>query len=367
MLLTRLRHRVSGWLVPLRLANHSQNVRLWLLHAQHPWGDRMRRREFISLLGVTAAWPLAARAQQKSIPVIGYLGAQSADQWAGRLRAFRRGLAETGFIEGQNVAIEYRWAEGHYDRFPAFAADFVRRGVKVIAAPGSTPAIVAAKAATTTIPIVFATAADPVESGFVASLSRPGSNLTGVTALSVELGPKMLEILHECVPTANIFALLVNPTNTILADANSKELTAVAHRLGLELQVLKASAESDFDGVFASVAQLRAGGLVIGGETLFSVGSEKLATLALRNAVPAIYQFREFAAAGGLISYGASLTDAHRLAGVYTGQILKGEKPSELPVQQSAKVEMTVNLKTARALGLTIPPALLARADEVIE
>ena len=239
--------------------------------------------------------------------------------------------------------------------------------MNAIAAPGSTPAIVAAKAATTTIPIVFATAADPVESGFVASLSRPGSNLTGVTALSVELGPKMLEILHECVPTANIFALLVNPANPVLADANSKELTAVAHRLGLELQVLKASAESDFDGVFVRVAQLRAGGLVIGGETLFSVGSEKLATLALCNAVPAIYQFREFAAAGGLISYGASLTDAHRLAGVYTGQILKGEKPSELPVQQSAKVEMTVNLKTARALGLTIPPALLARADEVIE
>jgi putative ABC transport system substrate-binding protein len=328
----------------------------------------MRRRELITLLGGTvAAWPLAARAQQKSIPVIGYLGAQSADLWAGRLRAFRQGLSETGYSEGQNVAIEYRWAEGHYDRFPALAADLVRRQVTVIAAPGSTPAAVAAKAATATIPIVFLTAADPVETGFVASLSRPGGNITGVTVLSVELGPKLLELLHEIVPTANIMALLVNPTNPILAEAQSIDLPAAAHRLGLELQVLNASTERDFDSVFATLVQLRAGGLVIGGETLFTSRSEKLAALALRNAVPAIYQFREFAVAGGLMSYGASLTDAHRLVGVYTGHILKGKKPSELPVQQSAKVELVINLKTARTLGLTIPPALLARADEVIE
>jgi putative ABC transport system substrate-binding protein len=308
-----------------------------------------------------------ARAQQKSIPVIGYLGAHRPDLWAGRLRAFRQGLRETGYSEGQNVAIEYRWAEGHYDRFPAFAADLVRRQVTVIAVPGSTPAAAAAKAATATIPIVFLTAADPVETGFVASLSRPGGNITGVTVLSVELGPKSLELLHEIVPTANIIALLVNPTNPILAEAQSKDLPAAARRLGLELQVLNASTERDFDSVFATLVQLRAGGLVIGGETLFTSGIEKLAALALRNAVPAIYQFREFAAAGGLMSYGASLTDAHRLVGVYTGHILKGEKPSELPVQQSAKVELVINLKTARTLGLTIPLALLARADEVIE
>jgi putative ABC transport system substrate-binding protein len=328
----------------------------------------MRRRKFITLLGgATIAWPLAARAQQKSIPVIGYLGNQSADLWAGRLRAFRQGLSETGYIEGQNVTIEYRWAEGHHERFPAFAADFVRRGVNIIAAPGSTPAIVAAKAATTTIPVVFATSADPVEAGFVGSLGRPGGNLTGVTGLGVELGPKRLELLHEFVPTANIVALLVNPTNPVLAKASSKELMAAANRLGLELQVLNASTERDFDRIFATLIQLRAGGLVIDGDNLFTTESEKLATLALRNAVPAIYQFREFAAAGGLMSYGESLTDAHRLVGVYTGNILNGKKPSELPVQQSTKFEFVVNLKTARTLRLSIPSALLARADEVIE
>jgi putative ABC transport system substrate-binding protein len=239
--------------------------------------------------------------------------------------------------------------------------------VNVIAAPGSTPAVVAAKAATTSIPIIFLTAADPVKAGFVASLSRPGSNLTGVTVLSVELGPKLLELLHEFVPTANVIGLLVNPTNPVVAGTQSKDLQATAHRLGLELEVLNASTERDFDGVFASLVQLRAGGLVIGGETLFTSESEKLASLALRNAVPAIYQFREFVAAGGLMSYGASLADAHRLVGVYTGHVLKGEKPSATPVQQSVKIELIINLKSARILGLTIPPALLARADEVIE
>jgi putative ABC transport system substrate-binding protein len=328
----------------------------------------MRRRELITLLGgAVAACPLAAHAQQKPMPVIGYLGSQSAELWAGRLRAFRKGLTETGYIEGQNVAIEYRWAEGHYDRFPSLAADLVRRQVNVIATPGSTPAAVAAKAATAAIPIVFLTAADPVKAGLVASLNRPGYNLTGITVLSVELGSKLLELLREVVPRANVMALLVNPTNPVLAEAQSKDMQATADKLGLELRILKASTEGDFEGAFATLIQLRAGGLVIGGETLFTSGSEKLAALALHNGVPAIYQFREFAVAGGLMSYGASLADAHRLVGVYTGHILKGEKPSELPVQQSAKVEMVINLKTARKLGLTIPPMLLARADEVIE
>jgi putative ABC transport system substrate-binding protein len=325
----------------------------------------MRRREFITLLGGAAAgWPLTARAQQPAMPVIGYLGGNSPDLWASRLRAFRQGLSETGYIEGRNVAIEYRWAEGHYDRLPAFAADLVRRQVSVIVAAGNTPAIVAAKAATATIPIIFLTAADPVEAGLVASLNRPGGNLTGVTVLSLELGPKVLEVLHESVPTANTIALLVNPTNPILAETLSRDLLATARRLGLQLHVLHAGTESDFDRVFATLVQLRVGGLVIGAETLFTSGSERLAALALRHAVPTIYQF---AVAGGLMSYGANLSDGHRLVGVYTGQILKGEKPSDLPVQQSTKVELVINLKTAKALGLVVPPALLARADEVIE
>jgi ABC-type uncharacterized transport system substrate-binding protein len=328
----------------------------------------MRRRELITLLGgAAAAWPLVARAQQTLMPVIGYLGSQSAELWAGRVRAFRQGLAETGYVEGRNVAIEYRWAEGHYDRFPAFAADLVRRQVNVIAAPGSTPALVAAKAATTSIPIIFLTATDPVKAGFIANLSRPGSNLTGVTVLSVELGPKLLELLHEVVPAANVIGLLVNPANPVVAETQSKDLMDTARRLGLELEVVNASTERDFEGVFASLLRLRAGGLVIAGETLFTSESEKLASLALRNMVPAVYQFREFAAAGGLMSYGPSLADAHRLVGVYTGHVLKGERPAAIPVQQSAKIELTINLKSARILGLTIPPALLARADEVIE
>jgi putative tryptophan/tyrosine transport system substrate-binding protein len=259
----------------------------------------MNRRDAVHALVALGAAPLAARAQQPAMPVIGYLGAQSPDLWASRLRAFRQGLSETGYIEGRNVAIEYRWAEGYYDRFPALAADLVRRQVTVIAAPGSTPAIVAAKAATTTIPIVFVTAVDPVSVGLVASLNRPGGNVTGVTVLSVELGPKQLELLHELVPTANIMALLVNPANPILAETQSKDLPAAARRLGLQFHILHASAERDFDRVFATLVQLRAGGLVIGGDTLFTGQSQQLAALALRHAVPAIYQFREFPAAAG--------------------------------------------------------------------
>ncbi len=327
----------------------------------------MNRREFLELVGGAAVWPRAASAQQPAMPVIGYIGAQSPDLWASRLRAFRQGLSETAYIEGRNAAIEYRWAEGHFDRFPALAADLVRRQVTVIAAPGSTPAAVAAKAATATIPIVFVIGVDPVAVGLVASLNRPGGNVTGVAVLSVELGPKQLEQLREFVPKAKIIALLVNPTSPILAETQSRELSATARRLGLQLHVLHASTERDFDRVFATLVRLRAGGLVIGGETLFTGRSEQLAALALRHAMPAIYQFREFAAAGGLMSYGASLTDGHRLAGVYTGRILKGQKPADLPVQQSTKIELTINLKTAKALGLTVPPAILARADEMIE
>jgi ABC-type uncharacterized transport system substrate-binding protein len=328
----------------------------------------VRRRDFIKVISAsTVLWPLAARAQQPAMPVIGYIGGQSPDLWASRLRAFRQGLSETGYIEGQNVAIEYRWAEGRYDQLPEFAADLVRRQVNVIAAPGSTPAVVAAKAATVTIPIVFLTAADPVEAGLISSLNRPGGNVTGVTALSVELGPKQLELLHEFVPTVNVIALLVNPASPILAEAQSRDMPATARRLGLQLHVVHASTKRDFDSVFATLVQLRAGGLVIGGEALFTSGSAQLAALALRHAVPAIYQFREFAAAGGLMSYGGSLMDGHRLAGIYTGRILKGEKPADLPVQQTMKVELVVNLKTAKALGLTVPQSLLARADEVIE
>jgi putative ABC transport system substrate-binding protein len=328
----------------------------------------MRRRDFVSLLGgAAAAWPLVVRAQQSPMPVIGYFGIASPDLFASRLRAFRQGLSESGYVEGRNVAIEYRWAEGHYDRIAALIEDLVRREVTVIAAPGSTPAALAAKAATRTIPVVFVTAADPVAARLVASLNRPGGNLTGVTALALELGPKQLELLREVVPTATVMALLVNPASRVLAETQSRDLQATAHALGLQLHVVHARTASDFDTVFATLGQLRAGGLVIGGEALFTGRSEQLATLALRHAMPAIYQFREFAAAGGLMSYGANLNDAHRLAGLYTGRILGGQKPSDLLVQQSTKLELILNVATAKALGLDVPSSLLARADEVIE
>jgi putative tryptophan/tyrosine transport system substrate-binding protein len=327
----------------------------------------MTRRAFITLLGGAAvAWPLAAGAQH-AMPVIGYLGAASPELFAGRLRAFRQGLGEHGYVEGRNVAIEYRWAEGQYDRFPALTADLLRRQVSVIAAPGSTPAALAAKAATTTVPIVFVTGIDPIAAGLVASLGRPGGNLTGVVALSLELGPKQLQLLREMVPTARRVALLVNPDSPTLADKQTSDQQAAARTLGLELHVLHARTADDFDGVFAELAQLRADGLIIGGEALFTSAADRLAALTLRHAMPALYLSREFPAAGGLMSYGPSIADGHRLAGVYTGRILKGEKPSELPVQQSTKIDLVINLKTAKALGITVPLPLSGRADEVIE
>ena len=325
----------------------------------------MRRREFITLLGGVASWPLAARAQQPAMPVIGFLNSASPDGYAVPVRAFRQGLKDIGYVEGQNVAIEYRWAEGQYDRLPALAADLVRRQVTAIAAT-STPAALTAKAATTTIPIVFTTASDPMRLGLVASLSRPGGNVTGATQLNVEVGPKRLELVRELLPAATIIALLVNPTNPV-AETLARDLQAAARTIGLQLHILNASTERDIDDAFANLAKLRASALVVGSDVFFNTRSEQLGALTVRHGVPTIYQYREFAAAGGLMSYGGSITDSYRRAGGYTGRILKGEKPADLPVQQSTKVELIINLKTAKTLGLTFPLSLLGRADEVIE
>ena len=326
------------------------------------------RREIITLLGGAAAtWPLAARAQQAALPVIGFLNSASPDGfYTSMVVAFRQGLKETGYIEGQNVAIEYRWAEGKYDRLPAMASELVRRQVTVIVA--NSPGNLAAKAATNTIPIVFTTANDPVQIGLVASLSRPGGNVTGTTQLGVEITPKLLELAHELVPTATVFAVLVNPTNPY-AETLLREFQVAARTLGVQLHFLHASTDRDFDTVSASLAQLRVGVLVIGSiDPFLSSRSERLAALTLYHAVPAVGgSDRPFVAAGGLMSYGGSSADMYRIAGLYAGRILKGEKPSDLPVQQATKVELIINLKTAKTLGLTIPPGLLAIADEEIE
>jgi putative ABC transport system substrate-binding protein len=325
------------------------------------------RRKFLATLGGAAAtWPLAARAQQPHMPAVGVLGATSASGFAAQLAAFRRGLSEAGVVEGRDAAIEYRWADDQYERLPELAADLVRRQVAVIATIGGNAASVAARAATKTIPIVFHGSVDPVEAGFVASLNRPGGNMTGVVSLNVDTGQKRLELLHELVPAANTIALLLNPTNAV-AETQSNDLLAAARTLGLELHVLHASREGEFEPAFARLMQLRAGGLVIGTDGFLVSRSERLAALTLRHALPAIFQYRAFAEAGGLMSYGGSVTDSYRLSGVYTGRILKGEKPADLPVQQATKVELIINLKTARALGLTVPLPLLGRADEVIE
>jgi putative ABC transport system substrate-binding protein len=328
----------------------------------------MRRREFIRLVSSSAAvLPFAAHARQPAMPVIGFLNSTSPEAWAPFVAAFRQGLKESGYVEGQNVTIEYRWAEGQYDRLPSLAAELFQQKVTVIAAT-STPAALAAKAATSTVPIVFTTGGDPIKMGLVANLARPGGNVTGSTQLSVEVGPKRLELARELFPGATTVALLVNPTNPLTATI-SKDLQAVADTLGMRLHVLHASTEADFEAAFATAAQLRGGPLVI--ETLdpwFGSHAAHFGALALRHSVPAIYQFREFAAAGGLMSYGGSGTaDTYRLAGVYAGRILKGENPGDLPVQQTTKVELYINMKTARALGVTIPLPLSGRADEIFE
>jgi putative tryptophan/tyrosine transport system substrate-binding protein len=329
-------------------------------------GATMKRREFITLLGGTAAmWPLVAHAQQPAMPVIGFINSASPQAYEPQLAAFLKGLSETGYFVGSNVAIEYRWANGEHERLPSLAADLVKRQVAVIAAT-STPAALAAKAATTTIPIVFETGADPIKIGLVVSLNRPGGNVTGVTQTNVEMTPKRLQLLHELLPTAKLIALLVNPTDPT-AEIYKTEVQAAASSLGLQLRVVNASSDGEIDRAFEKLAQMQASGVVVGSGPFFVSQAEKLAALGARHAVPIIYQFRRFAAAGGLISYGSEITEAYRLAGIYTGRVLKGDKPANLPVQQATRVELIINLKTAKALGITVPNTIVGRADEVIE
>ncbi|HEX4410255.1 MAG TPA: ABC transporter substrate-binding protein [Xanthobacteraceae bacterium] len=328
----------------------------------------MRRREFISLMGgAAAAWPLAAEAQQTPTPVIGFLHGASANTYALFVAEFIRGLRQAGYADGKNVRIEYRWADGRYERLPQMANELVSQHVAVIATPGSTPATLAAKAATSSIPIVFFVAGNPIELGLVSNLGHPNSNLTGVTGLNEEVGPKRLELLHELVPKVKSFAVLVNPTSPAQADPQLRELEPAAAKLGLQLHILRASTESEIEGAFAALVQAGAGGLIIGPDAYFNTRYDQLAALALRHMVPTIYQYREFTAAGGLLSYGANLAEVFRLSGLYTARILKGEKVADLPVQQATKVELVINLKTAKALSIDVPLSLLGRADEVIE
>jgi putative ABC transport system substrate-binding protein len=326
----------------------------------------MRRRELVLLLGGAMTAPRALRAQQAAMPVIGFLSSGSPGPYGAYVAAFHQGLRETGHVEGQNVAVEYRWAEGRYDRLPALAADLVGRKVDVIAIIGGTPAALAAKSATSTIAMIFNGVADPVGAGLVASLARPGGNLTGFSNIAVELMPKLIELLSELVPQAGVFALLVNPTNPN-AEPLIQDVQEAARAKGLKLLVLKAATESEIDAAFASLVQLHAGALVVDPDGFFSSRREQLVALATRHVVPAIYAHRQFVAAGGLISYGIDDIPASRQVGSYAGRILKGAKPADLPVQQPTTFELVINLKTAQQLGLTVPPSILSRADEVIE
>jgi ABC-type uncharacterized transport system substrate-binding protein len=326
----------------------------------------VKRRQFVSLVGSAAIWPLAARAQQPTMPMIGFLFSQSADPFADRLRAFRQGLKETGYVEGENLAIVYGWAEGQYDRLPALAGELVRRQVAVIVAAGE-PSTLAAKAATTTIPIVFAVAEDPVRRGLIASLARPGGNLTGINFFNAELVAKRLELLRELVPGASRVAVLVNPSNIASGERTEKEVEAAARAMGLQIQVLNASTGREIDTAFAALVRERADALFVGPDGFFNGRRVQLATMAARHAVPITSATREIAEVGGLMSYGPNIADAWRQLGVYTGRVLKGAKPADLPVVQSSKFELIINAQTARMLDLIIPPMLLARADEVIE
>jgi putative tryptophan/tyrosine transport system substrate-binding protein len=326
----------------------------------------MKRREFITLLGGATAWPLTARAQQPAMPVIGFLGTGFPEADAYRVTAFRQGLTETGYVEGQNVAIEYRWAQNDNARLPELAGELISRRVAVIATPFSTPAALAAKAATTTVPIVFSMGGDPIRLGLVASLNRPGGNVTGLSYMAVQLAAKRVEILHELLPEAARIAVLVNPTNP-LTESLTREAQAAVSALRLRIEVLTAGTDREIDNAFANLVQMRADALMVGPDTLFANRRVDLALLAVRHAMPTVFPFRDDAEAGGLMSYGASVAEEFRLVGIYTGRILKGEKPADLPVMQPTKFEFVLNLKTARALGLTVPLALLTRADEVIE
>ncbi|ACL57362.1 ABC transporter substrate-binding protein [Methylobacterium nodulans] len=326
----------------------------------------MRRRDVIALLGGLAGWTLPASGQQPAVPVIGYLGPESPGRYASRLHAFREGLAETGYAEGRNVAIEFRWAEGRYDQLPRLAADLVNRQVAVIVAPGGAEIVLAARSATTTIPIVFELGGDPIALGVVGSLARPEGNLTGVSSLSVGVTPKRLEFMHELLPSAGAFAVAVNPTSPT-AKSQVRDLQRAATSLGVELHALHASTEQEFEALFTAVPRLRAGGLVFTSDPYFAYRSQQLAALAARHAVPAITQSRDFPNAGGLMSYGGDFEQSHRHTGIYAGRILKGERPSGLPVQLVTKVELFINLKAADSLGLTVPPSLISIADVVIE